>query len=1202
MFEQFGIKEVANMTLYSIELDKYDREVYVPVLYFDTLKVSSSEQTADQTSARGGQGNAELISWDYGKEITVSLEDALYTPASQSLMWGGKFGTQKQKIKGLWNPYVYPKDRYGRTQYVKRVKLEYRTLNEARRYGLYREDIESAVDNTNGLIIAGQKVTTPMCVGPFAKDQPDDISGVYFRSTTPGFLDGEYEVGNTNSHQYDIEKITTDDEESYGYEQLRRYFTSNGEKVAFWKDLTVYTTDPIYYRRLSMTVADSSEGTISTTQLAEPYYFLYITADIIDAYERIFADMKAIQLPSDDTELTLAAATFFAEFENSIKYMKNHQYEIAALNEAHLVSEIATTNFLAAAKEFEPSFNRYSEVAYGWNACGTERELMLYTVNDGLLKYKDVSETTSNLICPLGYKTIEKKDNMLNEINVYNWSDISGTVSQSDRPERAEIIIDNYGGFEYKKQSMEVVKAKKNILGNYQLVKMQKNSTAPTVYKRADSNTRDNNLAFLEEYRNYQRDYNNYILQKQDIKIYFTLTGFGKNVNEDTTLNQVLNSGMANQVRFTVGGKTYVDIVSKSFETVPAKSDWTAQEDYTMDKGWIVRLRTIDGTKYRTMMFPMLSWDTEYIIKQSTYNSTQGYIVIPAYYLNNSATISGANISSVEQYTSTFGANASANLQAIVNYSKQNGDKPALVSSRIEIIANPNDTETLANLDDFCLYGQDESTSLNTCTNSKTAHSYIWADADLKMISFEGDQDIYLTEHNNIRYRLPQNSSIKEISVAQRGFYSTIAEDAEKTTNTITFSYQYRNSNGTIVSRAQDAFAIDLRNYASAFVSALKTKNGKVKITNSSGTTGTYEIIDSGNINFASLYPQCNVWDFGEIKSWTRGIASSIDMEGGETITYSYTVVVDLSGGIKNRLSWDKADNNEIVAITSLNRQKTQRESYGHFMKDYSPIVEYYKIIRTMSISGDENIIRVPLGKFYIMSDWNYNGATAVDFPYALNGGMEDTKVLDMNHEYRATHTFAINTARNLAMYNYSNIPEYSNTNLTVYLDPRTMRPYEPNADSFVRQNGDVIEGPLRIIHQNDIYYKWTRTVAPDHNSLGTTITVDATHFPGAFRLVGETYARRREDHKDTHYQIDIPLAKLSPETNLTLQADGDPTTFTMNFRVLRKDDGQMVKLTQYETTAAKFDGYTSGSEEVIPVDQSMLLLDNEIAQEVNAI
>ena len=35
-----------------------------PVLYIDTAKTTTTEQTAEQTDARGGKGNAILMSWD----------------------------------------------------------------------------------------------------------------------------------------------------------------------------------------------------------------------------------------------------------------------------------------------------------------------------------------------------------------------------------------------------------------------------------------------------------------------------------------------------------------------------------------------------------------------------------------------------------------------------------------------------------------------------------------------------------------------------------------------------------------------------------------------------------------------------------------------------------------------------------------------------------------------------------------------------------------------------------------------------------------------------------------------------------------------------------------------------------------------------------------------------------------------------------
>ena len=88
IFDQYGIKEVADVTIYRI--DESGNEV--PFLFLDTLKVSTLEQTAEQSDARGGKGNPKLITWDYGKEINVTLEDALYSPQSMALMWGGKTG------------------------------------------------------------------------------------------------------------------------------------------------------------------------------------------------------------------------------------------------------------------------------------------------------------------------------------------------------------------------------------------------------------------------------------------------------------------------------------------------------------------------------------------------------------------------------------------------------------------------------------------------------------------------------------------------------------------------------------------------------------------------------------------------------------------------------------------------------------------------------------------------------------------------------------------------------------------------------------------------------------------------------------------------------------------------------------------------------------------------------------------------------
>lgn len=111
IFEQYGIKEVADVCIYSIhkKQDNSGDVYYVPALYLDTLKVSSVEKTAENVWAQGGLGNSRLVCWDYGKQINLTLEDALCTPASLGLCWGGvlgadwKDGKLDQKLGITWN-------------------------------------------------------------------------------------------------------------------------------------------------------------------------------------------------------------------------------------------------------------------------------------------------------------------------------------------------------------------------------------------------------------------------------------------------------------------------------------------------------------------------------------------------------------------------------------------------------------------------------------------------------------------------------------------------------------------------------------------------------------------------------------------------------------------------------------------------------------------------------------------------------------------------------------------------------------------------------------------------------------------------------------------------------------------------------------------------------------------------------------------
>lgn len=92
--KRFGIKEVADVHFYDVvdTVESLDEALSTyadkrPVISFDTLKVSNIESTAENSEARGGKGNAALISWDYGREVTVTLEDALMSMETLGLLF-----------------------------------------------------------------------------------------------------------------------------------------------------------------------------------------------------------------------------------------------------------------------------------------------------------------------------------------------------------------------------------------------------------------------------------------------------------------------------------------------------------------------------------------------------------------------------------------------------------------------------------------------------------------------------------------------------------------------------------------------------------------------------------------------------------------------------------------------------------------------------------------------------------------------------------------------------------------------------------------------------------------------------------------------------------------------------------------------------------------------------------------------------------
>lgn len=89
IFKQYGIREVADVVFYSITRIG-NEEFYVPVLFFDTLKVATIDKSVTAVPANGGTGNGKVLCWNFGKNLKLKLEDALFSEMSLNTFMNGR--------------------------------------------------------------------------------------------------------------------------------------------------------------------------------------------------------------------------------------------------------------------------------------------------------------------------------------------------------------------------------------------------------------------------------------------------------------------------------------------------------------------------------------------------------------------------------------------------------------------------------------------------------------------------------------------------------------------------------------------------------------------------------------------------------------------------------------------------------------------------------------------------------------------------------------------------------------------------------------------------------------------------------------------------------------------------------------------------------------------------------------------------------
>lgn len=279
-----------------------------------------------------------------------------------------------------------------------------------------------------------------------------------------------------------------------------------------------------------------------------------------------------------------------------------------------------------------------------------------------------------------------------------------------------------------------------------------------------------------------------------------------------------------------------------------------------------------------------------------------------------------------------------------------------------------------------------------------------------------------------------------------------------------------------------------------------------------------------------------------------------------------------------------------VCTVSSLKVRKTQKRVNRYVPVLFLDTLKVSTIEQTAESSnatggrGNAKLITWDYGKeiTVTLEDALYSPASMSAMLGSYNGGdftkgVKETKRIDRAEKCTAKRSFIVPAG------NSKGVPSEGDTTAqAVYIDLATMQPYQDGAP----------------IAEGETFLKWTRFVAYGDNSLGTTIEISADKFPGTYKVVGDTFARNKDTGEDQRFQFVIPQAKMSPEQTITLQAEGDPSVFSMKLTVLRPDDGVMLKLIQYDVVEneEENDGST-----MVKDTENLNLLDGAEMFKVNA-
>ena len=187
---KYAAVTVCDVTLYDL-VTKY------PVMYFDTLQVTSIDGTTEVTEIQGGKGNPILASVSHSKNIDVQFDDAIMTMSSLAILTGGELSNASDNAKITMTQTEIIDVATDATEI---------TLTEAVKPGSYVyigkiiNGIVSTVTRTTDKVEGDTNVVEIADFYNFKKEG-EDIEGKYR-------VFYEYELGLTDSNGRDLSELT----------------------------------------------------------------------------------------------------------------------------------------------------------------------------------------------------------------------------------------------------------------------------------------------------------------------------------------------------------------------------------------------------------------------------------------------------------------------------------------------------------------------------------------------------------------------------------------------------------------------------------------------------------------------------------------------------------------------------------------------------------------------------------------------------------------------------------------------------------------------------------------------------------------------------------------------------------------------------------------------------------------------------------